>query len=120
LTFLIEHKEAINALDFPNCEAFPLFSKCSCLLSTPFILMTHLESLKTPVVRTYPLIVDGIEERERCVSETQRRGMNEGNLLIVIHESALPMILRFMLDSTDNRLQLASLLSLHGYTTAKL
>jgi hypothetical protein len=46
--------------------------------------MTQLESSKTPFAPAYPLIIDGIEERERSAAEAQRRGMNEDNVIVVI------------------------------------
>jgi hypothetical protein len=120
LNFVIEQTEAINSLGLPNCEVSPLFSECSCLLSTLFTLMTQLESSKTPLARAYPLIINGIEELERYTAEAQRRGMNEDNIVVMIYKSAVQMIRRFTLDSTYNLLQLAYVLTPDGYKSAKL
>jgi hypothetical protein len=46
--------------------------------------------------------------------------LREDNVIVVIWESAVQMIRRFTLASTENILQLADILSPHGETTAKL
>jgi hypothetical protein len=120
LNFPIEQTEAINALGLPNCEVSPLFSEFSCLLSTLFTLMTQMESSKGPLARACSLIIDGIEELECYAAEAERRGMKEGNGVVVIYKSAVQMIRRFTLDSTYNLLQLSSVLTPDGHKTAKL
>jgi hypothetical protein len=120
LTFVLEHTDAINALGLPNCEVSSLFGECSGLVNTLFLLMMRLDLSKTPLAQAYPLIIDSIEHLEHYAAEAQLRGMSEDHVIVVIYQAAVGIIRRFTLDSTFNLLQLAYILSPHGYNTAKL
>jgi hypothetical protein len=119
LILVIEQTEAVNALGLPSGDVPPLPRECSYLFSTPFVLMRQSESSKTPLARAYPLIVGCIKELERDKATAQQREMTEDNVIIVIHKSAGQMIGRLTLDSMDNLLPLAQVLSPHRDAAAQ-
>jgi hypothetical protein len=89
-------------------------------VSHAIVLMTSLESPKSPLARAYPLILGSIEEVECYAADGQRPGMTEDNIVVVIDNCAGQMIRPFTLDCPYNLLELVYVLSPRGDATAKL
>jgi hypothetical protein len=114
LTFVLANEEKINALPGPDHKVIPAFHAIEYMLGIFNELVTKLEGSSVPLCFAFPLIHDALQKL------ATRGSMFADHLeMSMLYDCAAARIRLYTLDSTNNLLQLAYILTPNGREHAR-